>query len=282
MNEKKIIKLSGFGWKAKISPLFGMNTFHLSYGNQAILRTPDTLDLVAAGTATYGISVLLPPNRTENAKFTFDGKCYCLPMNEPRYQNSIHGRLHRVHFRVLDKNATSVTATYLNIGEIFPFPFRITVHYYLDESGYHQEFTIENVGNIDMPLVFGLHTNFVSPETLQIPLDRKWPTNDRLIPNGQPMELTEQAQSFRTGSPTQGFPITGFFTSGGTTAQLDNVLYTVSDNFNQWLLWNGEGTKGFISVTPQCGAVNALNSGAGLIRLKPGQIETFTTWFHLS
>lgn len=282
MKEKNNITLSGFGWKAKIFPKYGMNTLNLTVNGQAILRVPDTLDLVATGAATYGQTLLVPPNRTSGAKFTFNGKTYCLPLNEPRYHNNLHGRLHRAAYQVLEHTSRSVTATYLNIGEVFPFPFRVTVCFFLDETGYHQTFTFENTGTEEMPLPFGLHTNFAAPNSLRVPLNKRWPTNDRLIPTGDPIDLSEQERGFCNGSACHGFPITGFFTSAGTVAQLDNILYTVSDNFNQWLLWNGEGNKGFISVEPLCGAVNCLNSGVGLLRLAPGQKEEFRAWFHLA
>lgn len=281
MKENNIVTLSGFGWKADISPIYGMNTLRLSYKGKQILRSPEPLDAMSTTTTvSYGNPLLIPPNRTEHAKFTFDGKCYCLPMNEPRWQNNIHGRLHRTAFRVLEKSAHSVTASYRNIGEIFPFPFLVTTHFYLDETGYHQVITIENTGKQDMPLAFGLHTNFIAGKVFKVPLGRKWLKNDCHIPTGVLVEPTEEEQQFRTGGIAQGVPLTGFFTSAGTTAQMDNILFTVSENFDQWQVWNGDGMKGFISIEPQCGAVNCLNSGVGLLRLAPGQKEVFTTWFH--
>lgn len=282
MKEKNIISLSGFGWKADISPIYGMNTIRLSHKGQAILRSPETLDaLCTSTTAAYGNPLLIPPNRTEHARFSFDGQCYCLPTNEPRWQNNIHGILHRTTFRVEEKSTHSVTASYRNIGEIFPFPFLVTTHYYLDESGYHQVITFENIGKEDMPLTFGMHTNFIAVEMFKVPIGRKWLKNDCHIPTGTLLELTEEEQKYCVAGTPLGKPITGFFTSVGTTAQIDNVLFTVSENFDQWQVWNSDGAKGFISIEPQCGAVNCLNSGVGLLRLKPGQKEVFTTWFHM-
>ena len=85
MKENNIVTLSGFGWKADISPIYGMNTLRLSYKGKQILRSPEPLDAMSTTTTvSYGNPLLIPPNRTEHAKFTFDGKCYCLPMNEPR------------------------------------------------------------------------------------------------------------------------------------------------------------------------------------------------------
>lgn len=282
MKEKNIITLSGFGWEAEVAPYYGMNTIRLNYQGKSILRYPENLDfLFSITTAGYGNPLLMPPNRTEHATFSFDGQTYYLPLNEQRYQNNIHGQLRHAAFRIESQTPGSVIATYRNIGEIFPFPFQVTTEYYLDESGYHQRFTFKNIGKTDMPLTFGLHTNFVMPDHFQVPLGKKWIKNNCHIPTGEQVELSDEEKSFCVNGNPMGRSITGFFTSVGNTARLDNILYTVSDNFNQWHLWNSDGTKGFISIEPQCGAVNCLNSGAGLLRLKPGESETFHVHFHV-
>lgn len=281
MKGKNLISLSGYGWEADVSPQYGMNTIRLSHGGKQILRCPENTDLLLSITAAgYGSPLLLPPNRTEHAAFRFDGQTYYLPLNEQRCQNNIHGQLRHASFRVEEETALSAKASYRNIGEIFPFPFLVTTHYYLDETGFHQRYTFENTGKTDMPLTFGLHTNFLAPEWFRVPLGRKWVKNNCHIPTGELVDLSEEEKTFCIRGCPQGKPITGFFTSAGTTAQLDDILFTVSDNFDQWQVWNGDGTKGFLSIAPQCGAVNCLNSGAGLLRLKPGQQETFTDWFH--
>lgn len=280
MKEKNMITLSGFGWEAVIAPQCGMNTIRLSHNDKQILRYPENLDMLFSGTASYGSPLLVPPNRTERATFRFDGQAYYLPLNEPRYQNNIHGQLRASQFRVEEKTKSSVKAVYRNIGEIFPFPFLVTTHFYLDETGYHQDFIFENTGKTDMPLAFGLHTNFVAPDWFCVPIRQKWLKNNCHIPTGELVNLTPEEENFRIHGFPQGKPITGFFTSDGNTAQLGEIMYTVSDNFNQWQLWNGDGTKGFISVEPQCGAVNCLNSGHGLLRLQPGRQEVFSVWYH--
>lgn len=280
MKDKNLVTLSGFGWEAVIVPQCGMNTIRLSHNDKQILRYPENLDMLFSGTASYGSPLLVPPNRSEHATFRFDGQAYYLPLNEPRYQNNIHGQFRASQFRVEEKTKSSVKAVYRNIGEIFPFPFLVTTHFYLDETGYHQDITFENTGKSDMPLTFGLHTNFVAPDWFCVPIRQKWLKNNCHIPTGELVNLTPEEENFRTRGFPQGKPITGFFTSDGNTAQLGKILYTVSDNFNQWQLWNGDGTKGFISVEPQCGAVNCLNSGHGLLRLQPGRQEVFSVWYH--
>ena len=132
-----------------------------------------------------------------------------------------------------------------------------------------------------MPLSFGLHTNFEVPDSFSVPLGKKWVKDQNNIPTGELIDLNETEKTFCTGSPAKGFPISGFFTSAGNTAVIDGISYTVSDNFDQWILYNNDGNKGFLSIEPQCGAVNCLNSGVGLKRLAPGASETFTTWIHI-
>lgn len=108
MKDKNLVTLSGFGWEAVIAPQCGMNTIRLSHNDKQILRYPENLDMLFSGTASYGSPLLVPPNRTERATFRFDGQAYYLPLNEPRYQNNIHGQLRASQFRVEEKTKSSV------------------------------------------------------------------------------------------------------------------------------------------------------------------------------
>ena len=276
------VLLSGFGWEAEISPEFGMNTLALTYNGKPILRCPDSAEAFRKSPVVYGSPLLLPPNRTEDASFLFQGQHYTLPMNEPKFNNNLHGALYHTPFRILEQTDCSVTAYFENRDELFPFPFLLTVHFWLDETGYHQAFTVENTGTGDMPLTFGLHTNFQAPSIFKAPLLHKWEMNDRHLPTGKQLPLTELEQSYCAGSGPSGYPIFGAFVAAGHTAQLDDLLYTVSENFNHWVLWNSTGDRGFISIEPQQGNVNSLNSGIGLSCLSPGEKETYTTWYHLA
>ena len=273
------ILLSGFDWAAQIAPGQGMCTLRLEHGGSSILR-PQTTE-VPDGVA-YGNPLLMPPNRTAYGKFTFDGRDYQLPVNEVPLNNHLHGFLYLASFTVTEKTATAVTAVYENNGDIFPFPYRVTAHYSISSEGYRQSFTFENTGDWDMPLTFALHTNFMAPNVLQVPLGKRWVTNDCFIPNGQLQEPEGVCKELIAGSASQGQIIDGFFQSAGNTVCLDDLRFTVSDNFDQWVLWNHTGDGGFISVEPQQGAVNALNSGEGLLRLKPGQAETYTAHIYFA
>ena len=128
-----------------------------------------------------------------------------------------------------------------------------------------------------MPLTFGIHSNFEEKDYFCVPLDKQYLINERCIPEGEPVGLNERQKQYRDGMRFDGKDIDGFYTSGGNTARIGKMEYEVSENFNQWILYNRGGNQGFVSIEPQCGAVNCLNTGVGLIRLGSGETETFRT-----
>ncbi len=275
-----IIQLRHSDWMAQITPDYGMNTVMLSHGGEQILRSPASMKALDLSPCTYGTPLLLPPNRTRNARFQFDGKIYRLPPNEKATGNHIHGFLNRAIFELTERSDYQAVGKFLNDRACFPFPFEITVTCRLNADGYMQKYSIRNTGNTDMPLTVGLHTTFFAKEQFCVPIGQLWERDSANIPTGLLLPLSKEEEQYRHGAPCQGNRISGFYTSAGNTARIGNYRYTVSSNFNQWILWNGDGNSGFISIEPQCGAVNALNSQAGLHRLAPGETETFTTWIH--
>ena len=267
-------------WQAEIIPEIGMNTVSLTYENVPVLRSPDSLETLRQDPCVYGIPLLLPPNRTAGGRFSFDKDTWQLPVNEPAFGNHLHGLLNRQAFAVEAVSETHVRGSFENKGEIFPYPYRMEVICSLTEEGYRQEFRITNTGNRDMPLTFGLHTVFAAPDVLQVPIDRRWEVDDRYIPTGKLEDLSEESRTYREGMAPEGNLVRGFYTSRGCEAKIGSFTYRVSDNFDQWVLWNGDGASGFCAVEPMCGAVNALNSGEGLLRVKPGEKVCFTTVIH--
>lgn len=272
-----MITLTYADWAAQICPEYGMNTVSLTYHGEQILRAPASLEQLEEDSCIYGTPILLPPNRTDGGRFTFEGAHYELPVNDVAGGNHLHGFLNRTAF-VLDEVGDSfVSAHYENRGELFPFCFRMDVKLWLDETGYHQQFSVTNTGSKNMPLTFGLHTNFAEKPFFSVPLGQRWEKTERHIPTGKLHLLDEKEKAICTGTQPDGSAISGFYTSAGNTAQIGKLYYHVSPNFDQWILWNGGGKAGFVAIEPQCGAVNALNSGVGLKTLATGQTVTFST-----
>ena len=277
MNELEAVTLHAGAWTARVVPQMGMNTVSLTWQGRPVLREPDSWQALAADSCVYGTPILLPPNRTAGGRFCFDGRDYQLPINEQMFNNHLHGQVHCQRFTVTEVTDTLVSGVYENRGETFPFPYRMEVSCLLTEEGCMQEFVVTNTGGQEMPLAFGLHTVFVSRGEIRVPIGKRWVVNNCYIPTGELEELSAEAQAYLRGVCPDGRLVRGFYTASGSEARIGDFYYRVSANFDQWVLWNGDGTQGFCAIEPLQGAVNSLNSGEGLLRLKPGETERFAT-----
>lgn len=269
------IKLTCGSWSAEILPHTGANTVRLTREGTDVLRPLGDLAELAENPFLHGSPILLPANRTDGAAFVFDGRRCLLPLNEPKLRNNLHGMLWSLPFSVLETAETSASLLYENRGDAYPFPFRLTVTVRLDGEGYHRAFEVENTGETDMPLTFALHTTFPESSYVQVPLAEAHRRNERLIPTHYG-PLNETEKKVAAGFDPRGTALVGYFRSGGHTARIGDWLYTVSGNFDHWIVYNGGGNAGFICVEPQAGRVNGLNDG-GFIRLAPGAAERFET-----
>lgn len=280
--EEKTTKIISSGdWQAWILPELGMNVIAISYKGEQILFTPESIEQIPAGRyCQYGVPLTLPPNRTAEGSFVFEGTKYQMEVNEPARNNNLHGgmAIQTKAFAVLSHSENEITAQFDNDCLAFPFPYKATVSVKATENGIFESITICNTGDKNMPLTFGVHTVFVE-KAFSVPIDKLRETNENLIPTGNLLPLTEEHESYTNGTYKGGTCIDTFFTSKGKTALIGDTKFTVSDNFDSWIIWNGNSKSKFIAVEPQQGAPNALNSGDGLIVLSPGQSETYTLSF---
>lgn len=81
-----------------------------------------------------GAPILLPANRTKDGKFSFGGKEYSLPINEPYTGAHLHGLVHLQKFEVLSCKDSEITLRYINDGKIYPFPFELKICYGMKEA----------------------------------------------------------------------------------------------------------------------------------------------------
>ncbi|OXS55369.1 hypothetical protein B1A99_24215 [Cohnella sp. CIP 111063] len=271
------LHLAAGHWRATMWPGFGANTVRLRYKEQDILRCPTHARELREAPHLYGMPLLVPPNRVENGAFAFDGRTYRLQQNELQHGNHIHGFMADAPFRVVCASGNKAVCEYENRGERYPFAFRMTVAVSLDGRGFRQEIVIANTADSDMPVMLGIHTAFVEPATFCVPIGRRWETDGRHLPTGVLLELNAREREYRQGCRTGGEPISGFYTAIGQQARIGDFSYCMSNNFTQWVLFNGGGGKGFLCVEPQSGPVNGLNSPDGYIRLKKGESVRFWT-----
>lgn len=267
-------------WQAFVVPEVGMNMISVMFRGKEHLRVPESVEFLKSGnTCKFGTPLQLPPNRTRNGEFSFEGKDYTLPITEAARNNNLHGDMHKSPFTVTEKTENSISAVFDNHG-VFPFAFRAEVNITADPKGITETITITNTGDGSMPLVFGTHNVFKENGSFTVPIDKCREVDEQAIPTGKLLELTEEQQSFVNGTYKGGTKVDTFFTGLGQTATIGDLKLTVSDNFNSWIVWNGNSDQGFVAIEPQQGAPNALNSGDGLMILKPGEKESYTLRFH--
>lgn len=260
-----MVKLRNGKWSATVLPGFGMNVISLKCGRKEIMRCPVDMAALEERPRLYGIPILIPANRTADGTFTFEGKTHTnfFPINEPARNNNVHGMMSTAPFTVLAQTANSVTARHENRGERYPYPFDMTVTVTLTEEGMEHSLTIKALEK--MPYTFAYHTTFAEPKAFTAPIGRLYVRDDRLHPTGEMEEIDDLGETFDS-----------FFESVGNTATLDEFRFTVSENFDSWVLFNGDGKSGFLCIEPQCGLVNGLNIPGGYRVLEAGEEVTFT------
>lgn len=261
-------------WTATIDPTSGANVISLRHGNVPVLQEPRPDN---ADPFLVGAPLLLPANRTANARFSFGGREYQLPVNEANGAH-LHGLVHNAPFTVDAATESSAVLSLENHGEFYPFPFRLAVAYQLTEEGLHSRYTLTNTGSTPMPFTFGLHTTFREPDSFRVPLRDQQEKDSRHIPTGRHVPLDDQELGYVIGSPSRSLPISGFYRAAGDTAEIGTDYRYQVTGFDHWILYNGGGRGGFLCIEPQLGGVNALNQPESCPRLLPGEVRTLQTW----
>lgn len=275
-----IIVLQSGAWRAEVCPRLGGNMTSLTFNGKNVLRPLTDEAQLDVNPYLQGAPILLPANRTYLGKFSFEGKEYHLPINEEHTSSHLHGLVHRQPFSVVAQSPKSVTVRFSNRnGNVYPFDFDVTAEYSVDDDGVSQRFEIKNTGNTRMPYTFCLHTTFMQPENeFTFPIKEKQEAvND--IPTGRYIELNEVEKRFVSGSPAKDVTACGYYSALGHTVTVDDVVYTVSDNFDHWITWNAHGKEDYICLEPQAGKVNGLNYADGHRVLSVGASDVYTTRF---
>ncbi len=150
----------------------------------------------------YHPSAVLTPwvNRVRNGNYSFEGRNYQLPINEPNLGNAIHGLLAHAPFVVTESHATEETAhirishTYAGDEKGFPFPFTFSIDYTLEKKGgLLVSFHAVNTGASNMPFACGWHPYFGFPGTKLDELKISFSAQSRFLSDSQMIPLQEEA-----------------------------------------------------------------------------------------
>lgn len=297
-----IYEISNDTYSAKINLSRGANCVSLinKQYNAHILREPDyskPLD----NPYLYGMPILFPVNRIAGGRFTFEGREYIFPINEPNTNCHLHGVLHQMQFNTTNAGEDYVVCSYqATKGRPylqFPHEFEVVISYCLKEKGLVQKTEIINYSSHNMPVMLGFHTTFKLPFMSEQSLDdlRIYADINDLIernmetylPTGrilQPDDVTEKLQCGEFKPDEQ--KISRHYKSGdgGNMCIYDikrklSVRYENSANMQFRLLYNGNADE-YICLEPQNCLVNCLNEDFGIEYsnfeyLKPGEKRAY-------
>jgi aldose 1-epimerase len=210
---------------AAIVPEIGNNLFRFVVGGRPVIQSPEqTRDFKKDPSVAfrYGIPILFPPNRIKNGTFTFRGRTYRLPLNEP--ENHLHGEISSKAWEVKDYGASEKDGAYATcrfryadhpeIMAYFPHALLFEVTYRLYKGALTMESTILNEGKDEAPFAYGLHPYFPifaedgEEVRLQVPAAREWPVTSEAFVTGLP-EATSFSIRAAEGVDLREYPVLG-------------------------------------------------------------------------
>jgi aldose 1-epimerase len=198
-----LITLEAQSERAVIVPGIGCQCLSYSVGALEVIAGPPSPASWRAHPHRGGIPILFPwPGRIAGARFTFSGREYLLPVNEPALGNAIHGFACERPFRVARQGPYFVTAIldsseHPDLESFWPWPFVLEINYEVG-NGLRLRAKISNSGNSTMPFGFGAHPYFHAPLdprasraaiSLQLDADTRWPLDANMIPSGPSVPL---------------------------------------------------------------------------------------------
>lgn len=238
--------------------------------------------------------ILVPwPNRVAAGRWTFRDRPQQLALTEPAAGNAIHGLLRHTLYRVAEQAADAVTLTAVVPEQPgWPVPLDTAVRFAVGPDGLAVTHTLTNIGGEPVPVGVGAHPYLRAGAaatddcTLTLAATTVLPLRDQL-PSG-PEEPIDPA--LRTGQPLRGVELDHAF--GGVQPEDGpggvKVRHRLSGPDGTTELWadpvfawvqvftpdDHPGRGRAVAVEPMTCPPDALNSGAGLVELAPG--ETFT------
>jgi len=279
-----IIEIRGGGFSAKINADRGGNCISLIHhaSGAHILREPD-YSAPLDNPFLYGMPLLFPVNRISGGTFTFEGREYRFPINEPATGCFIHGTLHETPFAAADIGEDHVRCTYradaAHPYHGFPHDFSVELTYSLAADGLTLRTKVTNHSDTAMPLMIGFHTTFNVPflpdgraEDVRV-LAEVGETIERgtdFLPTGHVLAADETLKQLCAGDfAPAGVHISRHCDVSGTAllglcdrASGHRVIYRNDAAYAYRLIFKGEDSP-FICLEPQNCGVDCANSPLG-------------------
>ncbi|KAA6452590.1 aldose 1-epimerase [Bacillus atrophaeus] len=269
-----------------------------------LLREPESEKQFHDNPILYGTPILFPPNRISDGTFDYKGQTYHFEINEKDKHNHIHGFLYKEKWEVTTSKIAGnqvILETEIDISQHphiykqFPRHAVIRMSYILEEATLRQHAVITNKGEEAFPWGLGYHTSFIFPEdrsAFSLTADQKWELDERFLPTGQVEDIADKEQ-LHAGISLKNKALDDVFLSSDSSGRENQavihhqnpsvkVVYRGDEHIEHWVVYNADGTQGFVSVEPYTWVTNAPNlklppSLTGLRELKPGEQATVKT-----
>lgn len=312
-----VIKMRAGGYEAIIAPTIGSNIARLRDVTHHIeilrFHKKAAMKKLIASPEVYGLPTLYLPNRLSNGVLRVSDATYQLPVNEGRFQNFIHGFLHKRNHTVTetrtegDKAIARTQYIYDEkdlFFEYFPVKFRADYEFILDADGMHYSFTLTNLSDKQMPYGVCNHASFQAPFLkhaqgrdirVQIPAVKRCVLNDRQLPTGEVRPLSAYDAQYVNGTKhvikvpinndmyevtegsLDGKPFYGAIMTDSASGK--RICYEVDKTFKFFIVWNDRGTKDYYCPEPMSWMIDAPNldlpaEETGYIELAPNESKT--------
>jgi aldose 1-epimerase len=240
--------------------------------------------------------LLLPwPNRIEDGQYEFAGRMHQTPINEPAWDNALHGLTRWLNWTAVERAEDRVLMSLvLHPQPGYPFTLRFAVDYRLSAGGLAIRTTASNVGSQAAPYGAGHHPyltvgTLIDEALLKIPALMRLEANDRLIPTGRALPNRGTAYDFLELRKIASLRMdTAFANLVPDSDGLIRVHLQAPEGEPRVTLWmegvytflmvftadgipDTAGRRRSIAIEPMSCAPNAFRSGDGLTVLQPGE-----------
>jgi aldose 1-epimerase len=261
-----------------------------SYDNQADLKKNQLLSYKSAKLSPFVC-------RIAEGKYKFDETTYEF-YNKFSDGNAIHGIISDRPFHVLEKKVEADQAwillgyQYNKEDPAFPFSYEIQVKYTLKKEGkLYLSTTVKNLSPVRIPMADGWHPYFslegsVNEWLLSFRSRKNLVFNEKLIPTGQVIETTAFYSARKIGTEffDHCFLLEPDFEKPAAILKNPENGLRISfypDNSYPYLQIYTPDDRKSIAIENLSAAPDSYNNGLGLIRLEPGQSQSFSVLYQL-
>ncbi|MFB4315754.1 aldose 1-epimerase family protein [Actinomadura sp. 21ATH] len=237
--------------------------------------------------------LLVPwPNRIDRGRYAYDGRIHQLDLSEPGNGCAIHGLARSVPWTVVEHGPSRVRLAHRLLGGAgYPYRLDLEADYSLDAgAGLTVRLSAVNAGSRTAPYGHGAHPYLTVGEpldvcTVTVTADRYQPVDDRMIPEGPPLDVAATPYDLRDGRRLDGHAIDNAFTglrrdgdgrawvrlSGGgrTTALWADAAHPWLEIYTADQVPDDRRRRG-LGAEPMTCPPNAFATGTDVIHLEPG------------